>query len=257
MTPGRAVPNIMQPPRGPLLTNDWNIAIEISTAEGSVAIGRGSDLIETVTPRQPRRHNLDLLPSIHDAFHRHGARPHQLAQIYVSVGPGSFTGLRIAVATARMLAMTTGAQLVGVPTAAVIATNAVAPSGYLAVCLNLKRDHYHTMLFCRRAGQWSVTGTPGLMTLPELLSTAPRPLAIIAAPRPETVSVTADDDDVVLLPTEASVPHAESVWHLGRAKAEAGEFTEPSTLLPLYSRPPEAVEMWKQRHPTQPRRKQQ
>ena len=162
------------------MPTDWNIAIETSSPHGSVAIGRGAELVETVCAPQPRRHNLDLVPAIDAVFRRHGASPRELGAVYVSLGPGSFTGLRIAVATARMLALTTGARLLGVPTAEVIAHAAGTVTDHLAVCLNLKHDHYHATRFRKESEQWQIAEAPALMTLGEVLAATPRPLALIA-----------------------------------------------------------------------------
>lgn len=222
------------------------MAIETSTPHGSVALGRGDTLLEVVAPPQPRRHNLDLISAIDALCHRHGGAAKDIAEIYVSVGPGSFTGLRIAVATARMLALATGARLVGIPTAAVLAHRAPRDPRHLAVCLNRKRDHYHITTFQRRAEAWEHDGEPTLRTLDDLLAVAPRPLAVLANPAPEG-SLPGSDADVVWLPPEMGVPTAEAAWHLGHVRARSGQFIEPPELLPLYARPPEAVTLWAQR----------
>jgi tRNA A37 threonylcarbamoyladenosine modification protein TsaB len=43
-------------------------------------------------------------------------------------------------------------------------------------------------------------------------------------------------------------PRAEMVHKIGREKANKGEFADPSTLTPIYLRPPEAEELWIKRH---------
>lgn len=229
---------------------EWNIAIETSSPRGSVAIGRGNDLLETVAATQPRRHNLDLMPAIDTVFRRHRVSPAAVGEIYVSLGPGSFTGLRIAVATARMLALTTGARLVGVPTAEVIAENVDPPSEaaahHLAVCLNLKRDQYHTTRFCHDGEHWAPDAAPALMTLADLFDHGPRPLMVLATPPPETDGQ-AGENGVTWCEANRGVPRAEALWQLGHARGEAGHWTEPHALLPIYARPPEAVEMWERR----------
>lgn len=222
------------------------MAIETSTPHGSVALGRGDTLLEVMAPPQPRRHNLDLTSAIDTLSRRHGVAAKDIAEIYVSVGPGSFTGLRIAVATARMLALATGARLVGIPTAAVLAHRVPLDSRHLAVCLNRKRDHYHITTFQRCAETWEHDGIPTLGTLDDLLATAPRPLAVLANPAPED-SLPGSDANVIWLPPKMGVPTAEAAWHLGRVRARSGQFIEPPALLPLYARPPEAVTLWAQR----------
>ena len=225
---------------------NFNLAIETSSHCGSVTLGRGDEFLQTAQLIQPRRHNVDLMPAVEVLFDRHGARPGALGELHVSIGPGSFTGLRIAIATARMLAMAGGAKLVAVPTLDVVARNGPADAPHLAVCLNLKRDRFYAGLFDRREGSWHAAGEPALMTMAELQSAAPGPLTIIADKLPDGADQ-AVTGGVRLLPPQTAIPRSEVVWRLGRAAARRGEYTDAFDLMPLYVREPEAVELWNNR----------
>ncbi|MEM7627328.1 MAG: tRNA (adenosine(37)-N6)-threonylcarbamoyltransferase complex dimerization subunit type 1 TsaB [Planctomycetota bacterium] len=195
----------------------YNLAIETSTRTGRVALGRGDELLACVELPAKRRHNLDLVPTIDRVCRDHGVAPPDLAELYVSLGPGSFTGLRSAVATSKMLALSLGVKLVGVPTLDVLRVQHPEE----VVCLNVKRDT-----------AWSAGPgmEPGLRSLDELRA-AGRPL----------VADTLDD----ATPAE---PGVEVVWRLGRAAAAANRYDDPLALAPLYIREPEAVTLWDQKH---------
>ncbi len=223
--------------------NPYNLAIETSCRQGSVSLGRGDELINTVTIPQPHRHAIELTPAIDRLCKLHRVKPKQIGQVYVSIGPGSFTGLRIAVATAKMFAYVLDARLVAVPTIDVVAENGPTDQPHLAVCLNTKRDQMYAAVYRMADHRWRKIIDPTLMTPAELCQSAPAPLAVMGDHLP-------DFDwpgHVELLDRTLAVPTSGVVWRIGRDMAHRGEFTDPLKLLPLYARPPEAVELWNKR----------
>ncbi|MBK8269572.1 MAG: tRNA (adenosine(37)-N6)-threonylcarbamoyltransferase complex dimerization subunit type 1 TsaB [Planctomycetes bacterium] len=101
------------------------IAIETSGRSGSVAIAEGPRLIQEAEFAADQEHARDLLPLIDSLFQVHEWTPASVEQCHVSIGPGSFTGLRVAVTFARHFALATGAKICAVPTLDVIAMNAL------------------------------------------------------------------------------------------------------------------------------------
>jgi len=107
----------------------WTLAFELSNPTSgaadasSLALGRGGALIATelVAPALPRSDEDDLFPAIQRLLARAGLKPADLrdGRIAVSVGPGGYTGLRVACAAAKVLAAAVGARCVSVPTALV------------------------------------------------------------------------------------------------------------------------------------------
>ena len=74
----------------------YNLAIEMSSRSGAIALGRGDELVATELA-QRTRHNVELMAAIDQMFRNRGAAPCDLCGVYVSIGPGSFARLRIAV----------------------------------------------------------------------------------------------------------------------------------------------------------------
>lgn len=87
------------------------LAIESSTRTGSVAIGNSRELLAEVTGNVRGRHSASLVPAADTAIKMAGVTPPELAAIVVGGGPGSFTGLRIATATAKGIAHALGLPL--------------------------------------------------------------------------------------------------------------------------------------------------
>lgn len=214
-----------------------SLAFETSGRFGSIALGLKDQFVETAELPRKKRHNLELMPAVAAMCEKHRLRPADLGELYVSLGPGSFTGLRIAIATAKMLALTNPAlQLVGVPTIEVLAEQYKDAAEHVAVCMNIKRGTMYAGVY--QAGKPFIE--PGLRSAEALLSDAPRPLAIVA----EVDTAIQPGDGVTIVERDAIEADAAVTWRLGRACAEQGRFTDADDLLPLYIREPEAVTLW-------------
>ena len=103
------------------------LAFDTATPVTSVALARGGEMQEArddPAPGERPRHTSALLPLADGLLHAAGLRWADVGRIAVGVGPGTFTGLRIGLATARTLASTRAIGLVGVSTAASLALGA-------------------------------------------------------------------------------------------------------------------------------------
>lgn len=90
------------------------LAIETSTSQAGVALLQGGALIATRTHARPKQSAERLLPLIAELLDEAGWDRSSLDRIGVSIGPGSFTGLRVGIACAQGLALGLSIPLVGV-----------------------------------------------------------------------------------------------------------------------------------------------
>jgi tRNA threonylcarbamoyladenosine biosynthesis protein TsaB len=100
------------------------LAVETSGRIGSVAIGLGEKILDDATFSGAIRHTSELFPTVQALLKRFSRKPAQIEQVYISVGPGSFTGLRIGVALAKTMHLANAARIVAVDTLDAIAANA-------------------------------------------------------------------------------------------------------------------------------------
>src|SRR5262245_14211632 len=100
------------------------LIIETSGRPGRVALAVGESLLAGVHLDEVRRHARDLAPAAAERLRGQGWKPRDLQCVIVSLGPGSYTGLRVGVISARTLCYAIGCPLLGVETFAAIAGQA-------------------------------------------------------------------------------------------------------------------------------------
>ncbi|HXE54444.1 MAG TPA: tRNA (adenosine(37)-N6)-threonylcarbamoyltransferase complex dimerization subunit type 1 TsaB, partial [Tepidisphaeraceae bacterium] len=100
------------------------LAIETSGRISSVAIVEDGRVLGEDQFPHGLQHAAEIIPRIDRLCRSHDWAPADLRELYVSAGPGSFTGLRIGITLAKTLALATGAKIVAVPSVRVLARNA-------------------------------------------------------------------------------------------------------------------------------------
>jgi tRNA threonylcarbamoyladenosine biosynthesis protein TsaB len=128
------------------------LALETATAVCAAALVADGEVIaeETVTRRFV--HAEKLMMMIGEALQRSGCERRDLNAIAVSIGPGSFTGLRIGLATGKGLTYALGIPLIAVPTLEALSVHLLrsggtAEGGFILPVLDARRDEVYTQLF--------------------------------------------------------------------------------------------------------------
>ena len=116
------------------------LGIETSGAAGQAALGDDDRVVEVIQLDARERHAQRLVPAIGELLAHHGWPPSSLELVCASIGPGSYTGLRIGLTAAKTLCYATGAKLVGVGTLEAIAHNAPPEALRVSVVSDAQRD---------------------------------------------------------------------------------------------------------------------
>ena len=216
-----------------------SIAIETSCRAGGIALGVGEQLVEQVNFDASRRHAARLVSQLDQLLSRASLEPTDLNQLYVSVGPGSFTGVRVGVTVARTLAQfVDGLAMVAVPTVQAVAEN-MRDHGWdhLGVVLDAGNGQVHAATFSRR-GDAIVPDAPGAtQEARSFVDGAPKPILLTGEGLWYHDLV---GSQVELADEGVRLPTAEGIWRVGRRLAEAEQFTPIERLLPIYATPPAA-----------------
>lgn len=232
------------------MTRPISVAIETTCRAGGVALGDGDALLEVFAFDSARRAAAQLAGHLDALLRRHDLTPADVDEMYVSVGPGSYTGTRVGVTVARTMGQVLdGLHLVAVPAVLSVVENLKDREEmmHLAVVLDARAERIYAARFDRLPTQatdgsiWRMAGEPVLTTPGALLANAPRPLWVTG----EGLGYhEVGGDGVHKVESDRWLPRVEHVWQVGRRLARAGKFVRPLDLLPLYTGKSQAERMW-------------
>ncbi|TAL12631.1 MAG: tRNA (adenosine(37)-N6)-threonylcarbamoyltransferase complex dimerization subunit type 1 TsaB [Nitrospirae bacterium] len=142
------------------------LAIETATPAQSVAVVEGDRLLAELSYEAKGNRGGMLLPTVDQVLKQAGVAAGDLDAVAVSVGPGSFTGLRVGLATAKGLALGSSARLVGVPTLEALAEGYASGDGTVCALLDAYRGEVYMALF-KRQGHTLERLSPDAVLAPE------------------------------------------------------------------------------------------
>jgi tRNA threonylcarbamoyladenosine biosynthesis protein TsaB len=226
----------------PLIAVPRILAFDTSTARGSIALLEGMDLRAELRLYSMQTHSTSLLSSIDFLLSRMGWTLGDLKVIAVGIGPGSFTGIRIGIATALGLAQSLSICFAGVSGLDVIAHQCLIPDGHIAVILDAHRSQVFFEEYIRRQGRLRKTGRPCLMHLSDLERYLANRHTYIAGDlkvcRMEGADLT---DRGWPRPVFSDLFLAAGIGRLAFSKKRTWRSGESIIAEPLYIRPPDAI----------------
>ena len=217
------------------------LALDSTAVAASVALCEDGKLLGEYTIQNGNTHSETLLPMVESLLDHFGMTVQDVDLFAVSAGPGSFTGVRIGVATVKGLAFAGGKPCIGVSTLEALAYNLVDFDGLICPVMNARRKQVYTALFRSKNGELERLWTDRAIAISEL----DEQLSEYAEP----VRLSGDGYDITLdLLTHTTVPTSErlrpqsafSVAQVARRLYENGVCTTDAELVATYLRPSQA-----------------
>ena len=227
------------------------LAIETATQVCGAALVKEGRLLAEVNVQTGNTHSERLMPQIKRLFELTGILHGDVKAVAVSVGPGSFTGLRIGLTTAKTLAYAWKTPIVGVPTLEALAYGCPSPDGWVSALLDAQKGRVYQALYHWQSGRlfeaWPVRIVEAAQAVAELEALAEPVMVVGESVREYGEIFGASGGRVYPAPEAAVMPRAASVGLLGYEKWRQGLVVPTEELVPLYVRRAEAEELWEKR----------
>lgn len=209
------------------------LAVETSGTQGSIAIFDGQTLhFERILSAVGTRHAQTLPAEVADALNACHLKPSDIRAVAVSIGPGSFTGLRVGVTFAKTFAWLNDAKLVAVDTLRAIAQQVPQEIEFVTTIVDAQRSEFFAATY-----RWnSETGLRCAIDDVRLATIDSLPQAYPVVGPPCSKLAIAAPDRFQVLDESLWQPHAVSVGRIGLHMLERQEFSDPDTLEPVYIR---------------------
>lgn len=232
------------------------LAVDTSTSVSSVAIADENKLHVELTVNAKLTHSETLMPHIGQAMEMAGIGRKDLTAVAVSIGPGSFTGLRIGLAAAKAMSYALGIPIVGVSTMEAIAWNFTVPKAVVVPLIDAQKGNAYAAAYTFDQDSGRVVPLSDIKVCPfdEVFSRFGSfgATCILAGDMAVKKALPKRDngelpDGFAIAPMHAVMPRAGSVAAAAMPKLKLGDIDSAMGIEPIYIRRSEAEELWEKR----------
>lgn len=129
------------------------LTMDTSNQTLSIALLDNQEVLASYTSKTNKNHSVTLMPAIEFLMEQNNVKPADLERIIVAKGPGSYTGLRIGVTTAKTLAWTLGIELFAVSSLANLASTVMKENTIIVPIFDARRGNVYTGIYQWQSGQ--------------------------------------------------------------------------------------------------------
>jgi tRNA threonylcarbamoyladenosine biosynthesis protein TsaB len=210
------------------------LAIDTATDMIGLAVSDGERILAEQVWAAPRHATLELAPETGRLLRRIGVPEERLEGLALTIGPGSYSGLRIGLAFAKGLALGRGLKIVAVPTLDVLALGQPSRSEPMLALLSAGRGRWSAAWYKWSKRKWKIDGPIRLLDAQELTAALDRPTYVCGEMGTETRKALAAQEHAVLAPPEFCLRRPAVLAQIGWERLRTRKATDPVALVPLY-----------------------
>ena len=214
------------------------LAVDTSSRVLSVAISAGDQAVFEANLDGTPRHSEQLIDLIEEGLKRLKLKKNQLDELAWGLGPGSFTGLRVGLTTAKIFAYVCPMKLVGVSSLEAIAWEAPDFKGEVAVILDAKKEKLYSGIFYVRNKMLKMIRKPELVKIEMLLKNVKTPRLFLGdGVKMFQEKILNTKFCQIADGTESVYPMASNIARQALTLVQHKKFADPFTIEPLYLHP--------------------
>ena len=226
------------------------LALETSSLVSSIALIEENKLRAEITIENSRHHSENLVPHIEQLFSLGGVKKEDLSAVAVAVGPGSFTGLRIGIGTAKSIAYGLRIPIVGVSTLEGLAWNLYGEGCLLCPVMDAQKNNVYAGIFEVQKGKMVKIKEESVESVETIFNWAkenPRLMLLGEGNRGFEEKLTEYG-----LASQRPLPHlkmprASSIGYAALERVRDQNYDSVMDLAPNYIRRSEAEELWEKK----------
>jgi tRNA threonylcarbamoyladenosine biosynthesis protein TsaB len=224
------------------------LGIETSGPLGSVAVVESGKVLREQVLELGRQHGQSLIPAIRDVLADCGKKTKDCELVAVSVGPGSFTGVRVGVVCAKTLAYAINCRLAAIDALRAVAWNSPADVNRVNVICTAQRGDLFSAVYDRDTdGSWVSKAGPEVLSAESWMAGL-QSYDTVSGPGIEKIAGMIGGRCRVLA-SEFRVPQAAWIARLGIRAAEASQTSDLWAVEPLYLGRSSAEVQWEKLYP--------
>ncbi len=212
------------------------LSIDTASDLASVALSREGAVVDEITWKCVRTHTVELLPTVDRLLSRANVSKRELTAVFVTTGPGMYTGLRVGIATAKGLARALGLPLAGVGRLELDAYPHAAFTGAIVAVHQAGRGD---LAWASYAGNpWRELTAPQLSKPEEMARLMVAPALVVGEVDDALRAALAGAPGITCAAGDEASGRGRSLAALGFERLARGVRSEPALLRPVYLRPP-------------------